>query len=313
MTRGITKPTQWYVDKYAALRTDHHPITLNIKEEHNPPQKRWDIKNIDWSIWSKELHKELNTWMEQHKESDSNTATETLTKIIQDTANRILPTKTVCQHSKAYFNDELKELLNICHAAKKKYYLRSDPNNWNRYQTALDNFIKKYVEAEKRYWNEFCQELLCSNQNVWQKINSITKGQKASIVQPLKDSNGTFIFDDTQITKMLENVHIKRTHCDTSQYDAEWKSEVDRKVTDLLAHTRTNLTDESPEPHNQAITQSEIEPAIKSMKPKSSPGPDQILPSMIINAADKLLKPLEMLFNRCWSEGVVPRIWKKDN
>ncbi len=53
--------------------------------------------------------------------------------------------------------------------------------------------------------------------------------------------------------------------------------------------------------------------AIQLMKKGSSPGPDGILPIMIMNAGPEIPIHLRVLFQSCWNEGIVPSCWKQDN
>ncbi len=112
---------------------------------------------------------------------------------------------------------------------------------------------------------------------------------------------------------MLENVHVRRLHCRQVAYDDDWKKEVEDRVSHILEGTRKHSSEDSPEKYNHAITQEEVQQAINKMKPKSAPGPDQILPIMVTSAETVLAAPLQHLCNICWKSGEVPKSWKKDN
>ncbi len=261
------------MDHKAHLNTDHHLITVELKEERAPPQTKWDLDKADWNEWKKQLQHTLENWLEdeEHLEMDANTAAEELTKILLETAKEIIPTKNICQHSKPYMDDELRELLKECSEKKKAYY-RSDPNNYRKYQDAVKNFIVKYTQSRKDHWKKFCQSLIANNQDVWKKINTVVRNVKASVVQPLRDSGGNYIYDDAKITDMLQKVHVERTHCDETQFDHQWKTEVENKVSNLLSETKEYSGEYTPESYNCAITHEEAKYAIKGMKPNRHQG-----------------------------------------
>ena len=170
MARTISCPIKWYVDKQAHLRTDHHPITIDVDEGRQPSQQKWDLKNVDWSVWSDHIGKSVDTWLQQHRDTqDANVAADAMEKIFLETAQEVIPTKTTCQHLKPYFNDQLRELLKVCKTTKAAYYRRSDPNNWEKYQTAVEEFVTAYNQAQQEYWRSFCEDLLCNQQDIWQK------------------------------------------------------------------------------------------------------------------------------------------------
>ena len=52
---------------------------------------------------------------------------------------------------------------------------------------------------EVLWWNELCDNLKHAGTNMWTIVNKVLKGGKAAPVQPLRDKDGEYIFDDSEI------------------------------------------------------------------------------------------------------------------
>ena len=65
--------------------------------------------------------------------------------------------------------------------------------------------------------------------------------------------------------------------------------------------------------YNDDLTLEEIQDSIKKLKGKDCPGPDLIHPSFIHECGSNIALPLKVLFQTCWDQGQIPKLWKKDN
>ena len=57
----------------------------------------------------------------------------------------------------------------------------------------------------------------------------------------------------------------------------------------------------------------EVSRELKSLDPRKSPGPDNLLPKIIKTCADQFTTPLTMLFNKSIQNGKFPHLWKLAN
>ena len=62
--------------------------------------------------------------------------------------------------------------------------------------------------------------------------------------------------------------------------------------------------------HNKPFTANELDSAIKNLKIKKSPGPDQVTNEMIIHLGNRMKKKLLQLYNISWKTGTIPKAWK---
>ena len=137
------------------------------------------------------------------------------------------------------------------------------------------------------------------------------------VVQPLLLTDGSFDFDDKNITSMLEKVHIKRGDTNTSTiFDEQFYNNVNNEITSLIEAEKQLLSSgqlEHAEPYNADISPNQVRSTFLSTKGKFTPGPDNILPKMLSEEEDTLLEPTTKLFQLCWENGVNPQLWNRDN
>ena len=70
---------------------------------------------------------------------------------------------------------------------------------------------------------------------------------------------------------------------------------------------------DNSEPYNSDITTNNVKSSFRSIRGKFTPGPDDILPRMLIEAEEQLIESATKLFQLCWENGHNPSLWNKDN
>ncbi len=313
LTRGL-QSLSWHVDHCINLRSDHCPILISIDEPLPGSITRWDLKNTNWNNWSKETDKCFDTFIRSYKaEQPADNVARNLTQTIISTAEDNIPKKSVCRHSKAFWSAELTDLVNRCKEAKKLYKKKSDPHNHDRYQEAVNKFKTLYNESKERNWESLCQELDPCDPHVWKKItkhSSSTHMANQTVIQPLTDGQGVTHFEDSKISSILTEAHISKPT--KGPYDEDWKHTVDMSTSRAITAERTNLGNPQTELYNSDIQTSEVTWAISRLKPHSAPGPDRILPLMVLYAAPNKSAALQQTYMSCWKQGVVPEVWKDE-
>jgi hypothetical protein len=58
------------------------------------------------------------------------------------------------------------------------------------------------------------------------------------------------------------------------------------------------------------ITKEAVLKKLKNLKTDKSPGPDQIYPKILKEAAEELVNPLYHLFSKSLQDGKIPELWK---
>ncbi|KAL0839920.1 hypothetical protein ABMA28_016536 [Loxostege sticticalis] len=64
---------------------------------------------------------------------------------------------------------------------------------------------------------------------------------------------------------------------------------------------------------NLYFSESEILKELKNLDPSKGAGPDGLPPQFFVATATSICKPLHIIYNKCMSEGVFPKVWKLAN
>ncbi len=198
-------------------------------------------------------------------------------------------------------------------------YCKSDITDWpmNKLQEVIGRYQITYREQEQQWLSKHSADLDCSDRNFWKKLHHLTNGKPChEVIQPLKDNSGTYQFEDDKIAEMLEEVHVFRSHADTSDFDDQWLHQVETSVhehriseNDSLDNTDSTETAR----YNADISLEEVKHALRHVKSDSAPGPDGVLPIFLKKAGNYLPECLRALFQSLWEKGCVPATYKKDN
>ena len=62
---------------------------------------------------------------------------------------------------------------------------------------------------------------------------------------------------------------------------------------------------------DRKFTNEELEQALRELKMKKSPGPDQVTNEMLVNLGNGMKRKLLQLFNTSWRSGRIPQAWKE--
>ena len=94
-------------------------------------------------------------------------------------------------------------------------------------------------------------------------------------------------FEDKGITEILENTHIKRCDASSDTLDNDFYENENNEITQVIQREKyllsMGLLDNSG-PNNSDITTNNVKSSFRSIRCKFTPGPDDILPRMLIEA-----------------------------
>ncbi len=314
-SKGFTgMTTRWVVDQWVVLKSDHRPTILEIEDEVLiPPKMKWDLKTADWEEWCKSLEESVITLIEEEalEEMSTDEKVSKLEEILITVSEEIIGKKEICKHSKCFYTTKLRELHKKLKDAKKKFKGRRDQKNLDILNKATEEYNTVYLDERKSFWKKVCEET--TPKTLWETVNKILKRNKCSAIQPLRNDDGSYEFDDKEIARRLKEVHISRTGTSVSaQFDDNWKTYVEHEIETILEQEKNGLAD-PVEQYNIDIDTSEVRCAIEKLKPNSSPGPDGILPIMLLKGKNIVSPLLTLIYQEGWKEGRVPNRWKEDH
>ncbi len=319
-SRNVTADSRWHSDQHSSLNTDHFPTILHIEEcQRSFRKSKWDTKNAPWDAWCEAIDRAASSIMDDdayHTKNPSQKC-DIVQNLIKDKANDIIPKKTICEHSKAFFTEKLSTLSKEFREAKKKFKVRSDEQNLVALNSARDRLNDEYIKEREAFWKEICENTLSSN--LWNTVNKITQKQKHLVIQPLRNTDGTYEFRDEVIAERLKSAHVTKDNIDTSNFDEDWYKDINSQVDQIIDSENQSLVREretghgQTHPYNRDITETDVEKVIDMLKVNSSPGPDGILPVMLKKGKEGLVPIITDLIQSCWKNGTVPKQWKMDN
>ncbi len=316
LTRNVSGSIQWTTDELAPLKSDHLACITNIAPPTHPaPIIRWDLNHIDWTQWEMSLEEALQAWYDHCIDSQVNVndMCTAFTEAVNKCANDHLPTKSVCSHSRPFFNKELKQAQNELRQARRDFRYRSDQRNLSKLNDAKHRYNEKYTKASTKWWSDTLEKV--DRRNIWKIVNKIKNSHIHVVVQPIRTTNNEYLFHDEDIAKKLEETHVHRTNAASLDFDNSWKAHVDNQVSLIIQQELNRVSEPEyiPEYYNVDIKLSEVNKAMRTCNATASPGPDRILPVMLTKAEGSTSKHLQYLFNTCWKRGTVPTDWKRDN
>ena len=316
---GRLGKTEFFTDYRSTYKTisDHTPNRLNIGEynDSNTKTKRLNFDKASWLEYQEDFKSKLEMLFEEDLlQTPTNHIAQTIVDTIMDCAYQHIPEKTVCEHSKPFFTEELKEKLKICKAANNRYKARRDPNNRKAIENAKNDFIRCYQISKDRWLLEKCEELKARDCNVWEKINKIINGNISAPVQPLRiDKTNEFDFDDKKIAERMENIHIKRTSADYSKFDEDFHKYINEETEKIIKEEKSNPSSWDKEDYNADIQKNETKAAFDHVKEDSCLGPDKVHPILITKLALYFVYFFQIIFQTFWSRAEFPNIFKLSN
>ena len=131
LSTNFSGEIKWLTDINSILQTDHYGIIIDIPEKNNVNRtEKWDLGNTDWNLWNTELKKFMEDWLISLPPNVTPyEACVSYTDTILECAEKTIPKKIICKHSKPFMNKHLKSLRNNIRKLRKVHHKRSDPNN----------------------------------------------------------------------------------------------------------------------------------------------------------------------------------------
>ena len=264
----------------------------------------WMYKNANFELFNKKLSE--FDWSSLHQGS-VNEASSLFTNIFIEFAKLCIHSKTIVvrEDDKPWYDSEIRRNSRKRDRLKKKAIQSGNPNVWNKYKLFRNKVNNQKKHARELFYNNL--DIIVSDfqnndkRKFWKVIRHFVKNNKsASCIPPLCStlSNGDnqWHFNDQDKANCLNDYFASIPTVN----DAE---------TQLPPFTK--LTDNSL---SQIIcTELEIENIIEVLNPNKASGDDGISHKMLKNVSKTVSKPLCILMNRSFHDGIFPDIWKLAN
>nr|KAG5710141.1 hypothetical protein BaRGS_006660 [Batillaria attramentaria] len=281
--------------------SDHRPVLLTISgSTSDPPQQpRWNYKKAKWGLFSIRTN-ELTKNIEVDGKNINNAIKEFNASIIQ-AAKEAIP-RGVRKNYTPYWTAELQRTHDELSKAREEAETNPSQDNNIKLQETKAKFLRKKSEAQRRSWREKTAGLNMERETtkLWRLTRALndegTKGQKITLEEDGKTLTGkTAANAFAQAYAQASNTPIPQLLL------KDIRREEKERSTNKEAHDSMK----------QEITIVELLKAIKQLKKKKSPGPDNITNEMLQHLGNTALHKLLDIFNLSWTEGQVPQCWKE--
>ena len=256
-------------------------------------------------------HLQLIDWDSFKRTADDN--------ILNPSEARSLPAK----ERVAKFCEALIDSANI-HVGKVKPSKKSKPWMSPPVRAAIRqrNNLRRKIKTHRKEWIESCiaakEEVRKAKEESWREFlddatASTDEGKIWKVVRTLNGSpetnspNEAMIHNGKSIESPVAKANIFVEHYANVSKHTFTKEE--RAKNRLLKRRLDNIDTENRE-ETPPYTMAELKRAIKKMREKGAPGPDNIPPSFLKNLGEKALNELLEIFNLSLDEAVLPQIWR---
>ena len=311
------KICEWKVQEEVFLKSDHRLITFEIgRKKENKVWERWDFKNVCWKTWENQCDVVFGEWLQNMEvEDDVDKLYQNLCEKLLKLAEVIIPKKSVCSHSRGWWNEEIGDLIKKVRKAKRRLNKRSDAKNYQDYTNLMTQFKDAELRAKDKYLSDLVSMLNPKDpQKFWNIINKSRKDQEKTIVQPIRKEDGSYAIDDDEIIVEMKK-HYGKESLDVKDNRPDWFHFVEKEVEAAVKSAKEDISrkieDENFE--NSALDISEVTRAIEATNSRSAPSPEEkIFTILIQKGGDNLHQCMHFLFNKCWVNGVICKDFKKD-
>ena len=288
--------TTWTVMKPIGS-SDHLPILIEISTDVKHVAAsfgaKWKSKDVDWDSFSNAIETGIN---EIDQDSDDiKTLVTDFNKVVIEAAEK--------------------------HVGKVKPGKR--PKGWMtptvRAAIRKRNALRRNIKTQRREWIESCkearQEILRAKEESWKEFldESVNSTDESQLWKVIKSLNGT---PSTNSKNEVLKINGKKLTLPQAKADAfvDYYSDIsklklskdDREFNRLVKKRLENAPDqEVPD-----FTMGELKRAIKKMKKKGAPGPDNIPPSFLKNLGEQAMKHLLKILNHSLQNSACPQIWR---
>jgi ribonuclease HI len=290
--------TEWTVAEPIG-KSDHLPIVITINDDvkHQSVygrKARWRSNGVDWEKFSQEI----DSKMEGLNEISLMNRIVQFNSIVIEAAKVHVRKVKPGKRTKAYMSPTLRAKI------RKRNRLLGDFRNrkeeWIEACTEVSEAIR---EAKEESWKEVLEEALCEEDD--RKLWMIAKQLNGT--PDTNSPNEVLVHEGRRITS-----HRKKADCFVNYYASvstlkfsESDKRTNRRAKTLLQHPTVGEKNGC-----QNFSMKELQAALRKMRRKGAPGPDDIPPAFLKELGPKALEVLLGIFNESFWHAACPQIWR---
>ena len=280
--------------------TIYSTLSFKIPKAESFERKIWDFKNANFSLYNSALSDyDWELLFNEHSTVDD--CTEAITNVILESANRLIPNKTVTirPKDKPFYNGYLRRLRRSLDRVHKRAKRSNTDTLWESFRTDR-NF---YYREVKRLKTEFTlkeynklEHSQNSSRDYFKLMKKFMGFNTSCDIPPMTTSNGHIIIDDEDKANAFNDFFVSASFLDDSN-----------------ANLPPDELSEVQPLDNIIITEEEVHDQIKLLDVNKAYGPDNISPVFLKQGRVGLCKPLTKLYNMSLNQSLFPKQWKRAN
>ena len=284
--------------------SDHRPVLLTLSgcttsNTFLPP--RWNYKKAKWGLFSIRTN-ELTQDLATEGRNINNVVRDFNTRIIK-AAKEAIPRGAMKNYT-TYWTHELQIAHDDLTQAREEAETNPSQENNIKLQEKKARYLKIKLEITRKSWREKTAKL-----NMEKDTTKLWKLTKALNDEGTWEQKITIEEDGRTMTGRDAANHLAQSYAKESNTTIPRALE---KEIRLEERERTSKNDsKTHEAMKKNITMEELKKAIKQLKKRKSPGPDNISNETIQHLGNTALQKLLDMFNVSWSQGQVPQCWKE--
>lgn len=281
--------------------SDHRPVMLSIAETTTPVHAqlpRWNYKKANWSKFEARTN-EITRDIEIEGKNINNVVKALNTGILKAAKDSI--PRGVRKDYKPYWSNEIQATHDALTQAREDAELNPSQENNIKLQKCKAKHLRTKLECQRKGWREktSSMDMEKDTKKLWNLTKALndegSKGEKITLLVEGQTATG----------KDAANEFAKG-------YEAESNTDIPiSRKKEVRTELRERLKAPTHEIMQKDITMYEMKAAIRKMKKKKAPGPDNITNEMLQHLGNLALKTLLDILNLSWRQGQVPQCWKE--
>ena len=318
----VAKLGEQWIEKDAELfsgapRRGHYPIlqkiTTGSSNTNIIPIKRNDWKNGNWKDWTLEV--EANCWAQQLQQDEEMENGQKMWKcfqnIIQTANERHIPQKTICIHSKPYWNSELSNLCKEALEARDRFKIRATPTNNALLEEHTSKFRAALTESKNLWIRERLEGMnIKDSSQFWKQYKRVFGCKSDNYICNLKNQD-ILVTTDKEKELLLFETFFTGKHLKNQATDLNHERATERKYRNIISENSTQENEEESS-INEEISLLEIRTAIsKQDTTDKACDSDEIHPIILKHLGMEALSMLKFIYN--WSLDNGSWLWNMSN
>ena len=284
-------------------KSDHRPIIIQIFSTGKKTFKqrtRWNFKNAPWDLYkiaSNELLQKIDMTSQ-----NVDKISEEITSAILKAATQTIP-RGCRKKYKPFWNKTLEAAVQSKEKSRKKF--EKNPTTFNKcaYNRASAKVRKLTNSSKREKFQKTCNDLDLHREGhkAWALVHNLSGEKRISNPKPLKTIEGEIAEDQKKA-----NAHNKYF----ASVNKASKPTEEHKVLLKSLKAREKAPNASIKYFEDDLTMNELHSALRKLKSRKTPGPDNLHNEMIKNLGTEGKKVILNFINITWKQGQLPSIWK---